>query len=587
MSHAAHLKDLRDELKTRKLDGFLIPRTDEFQSEFLAPYAERLGWLTGFTGSAGLGVVLADKAYVVTDGRYTLQIKAEVDAKLYQTGDIFADKAADWIADNTKKGMVIGYDSFLHTPAQIEEFEKTLSSKGIELEAVDANPVDVVWKNQPSRPDDKVFLFDGKYAGRTSSEKRDLIAEKIKGFDLDHFIITQPDSIAWLLNIRGCDVAHTPVALSYADIDKAGNVTWYIDPSKVPDDVRAALGNHVTIQAPSQLEKDMTALAAKDQKLGLDYKRSPVWFKSVLGNDTAQLCDITDPVIAPRAAKLPAELDASRMAHKRDGQVLTKFFKWFADEAPKGNLSELDVVDKLLEYRKSTGLLKDTSFETICGWKGNGAIVHYRVTPKTNKAIKGDGILLLDSGGQYEDGTTDITRTVAVGTPTQEQRENFTRVLKGHIALARAVFPEGTTGAQLDTLARQPLWDAGLDFAHGTGHGVGVYLSVHEEAASISGRSHAPLKEGMILSNEPGFYKDGEYGIRIENLVIVKDTGKVNSAGRKMLGFETITLVPLDKSLIEPKLLTTDEQAWLDDYHKAVDDNMKGPDLCPALSCQP
>ena len=587
MSHSTRLKDLRNEIKSSSLDGFLIPRTDEFQSEFLAPYAERLAWLTGFTGSAGLGVVLGDAAYIVTDGRYTLQINAEVDANLYKTGDIFENKASDWIAENVKKGAVIGYDPYLHTPAQITEFEQTLKSKGIGLKPVSKNLVDAVWKNQPVRPDDKVILFEEKFAGRTSLEKRNLITEKIKSFDLDHFVITQPDSIAWLLNVRGSDVAHTPIALSYADIDKEGNVTWYIDPPKVPDEVRKKLGNRVTIQSPLQLEADMKILATHDQKIGLDYKRSPVWFKNILENDKAQLCDITDPIIAPRAAKLPAELDASRQAHRRDGQVLTKFFKWFAEEAPKGTLTELDVVNKLRQYREATGLLKDTSFETICGWAGNGAIVHYRVTPKTNKAIKGDGILLLDSGGQYEDGTTDITRTVAVGTPTQEQRENFTRVLKGHIALARAVFPEGTTGAQLDTLARQPLWDAGLDFAHGTGHGVGVYLSVHEEAASISGRSHAPLKEGMILSNEPGFYKDGEYGIRIENLVIVKDTGKVNSAGRKMLGFETITLVPLDKSLIEPKLLNANEQAWLDEYHKAVDDNMKGPDLCPALSCQP
>lgn len=571
------LSALRAQMASLKLDAFLLPRTDEFQSEFLAPYAERVAYMTGFTGSAGYAVFLPDHAMVASDGRYTLQLRDQVDANLYELADSTQIKIPEWVAEHVQKGGKVGYDPRLHTPAQISGYRALFESQDIALVPLNDNLIDRIWKNAPTRPDAPVILFDEAFAGRSAAEKRMLVAEKLKEKNLTHFVISAPDSIAWLLNIRSEDVAHTPVALSYAAITADGHVFWFINPDRVSDEVRSALGNAVSLISFDDTEDELKRIAGdKNNAIGLDCKRSTSWFIDLLDQGAASLSDMEDPCIKLRACKVEAEREAMRNAHKRDGVVLTRFFEWLRAEAPKGELTEQKIVDALRDARGQTGLLRDESFETICGWKGNGAIIHYRVTPETNKAIKGQGLLLIDSGAQYPDGTTDITRVIALnGAPTQEEREAYTRVLKGHIALARARFPEGTTGAQIDALARQPLWEAGLDFAHGTGHGVGVYLSVHEEATSISPRTHDAILEGMILSNEPGYYKEDAFGIRIENLVICYDTGEKLENGKRIFAFETITLVPFEHALIDEQLLTREEKDWVDAYHARCAENMK------------
>ncbi|MGE4312764.1 MAG: aminopeptidase P family protein [Pseudobdellovibrionaceae bacterium] len=571
------LEALRAQMAAQKLDGFLLPRTDEFQSEFLAPYAERVAYMTGFTGSAGYAVFLKDTALVASDGRYTLQIRDQVDSSLYALADSTQIKIPEWVADHVKKGGRVGYDPRLHSPSQISGYRALFDAKGIELVPLNDNLVDQVWKDAPSRPDAEIILFDEKFAGRSAEQKRLLVADKLQEKNLTHFVISAPDSIAWLLNIRSSDVAHTPVALSYATITADGHVFWFINPDRVSDAIRAKLGNAVSLIPFDETEGELSRIAAdKGNHVGLDFKRATSWFTQVLEKGAARVTDMEDPCIKLRACKVEAEREAMRIAHNRDGIVLTQFFDWLRAEAPKGALTEQHVVDALTHARGTTGVLRDESFETICGWQGNGAIIHYRVTPETNKEIKGQGLLLIDSGAQYPDGTTDITRVIALnGTPTAEEKEAYTRVLKGHIAVARAKFPEGTTGAQIDALARQPLWEAGLDFAHGTGHGVGVYLSVHEEATSISPRSHDPILEGMILSNEPGYYKEDAFGIRIENLVICYDTGEKLENGKRIFAFETITLVPFEDALIDKNLLTREEIDWVDAYHARCAENMK------------
>ena len=576
MTTQEKLSKLRAHLETLECDGFLLPRTDEYQSEYLAPYAERLSWLTGFTGSYAFAAILQDKANIVTDGRYALQIKQEVPPEHFAIGDVFENKVSDWIAENAAENSVIGYDPKLMTEKQLQQFEDAGIDKSIKFKALDRNPIDDIWDNQPSPPEKPTFLFSDKFAGRSSTEKRELIADEISRKNLSAFVITQPDVIAWLLNVRSDDIPHTPVALSYLVLHDNAHVDWYISEKRVSEDIRQKLGNSVSIRPPKLLESDLIALASNmDEKIGVDPERSPIWFQKVMEDGQAKVIKLKDPCIDIRACKIDAEQNAMRIAHKRDGRAVSAFIEWFKQEAPKGTLNELQVIDKLKEFREATGKLKDTSFETIAGWNANGAIIHYRADEKSNLSIKSPGILLLDSGGQYEDGTTDITRTLAIGAPSKEQIHKSTLVLKGHINLAMAVFPEGTTGAELDMIARKPLKDEGLNYAHGTGHGVGCYLSVHEEATSISPRSHNAVLEGMILSNEPGYYEEGEYGIRHESLVIVKDSGEKNSEGRRLFAFETITLVRFDESLIDRNLLTAEEIQWLDAYHQKCDENLE------------
>ncbi|HEX3485238.1 MAG TPA: M24B family metallopeptidase, partial [Micropepsaceae bacterium] len=540
---APRLARLRTELAARGVDGFLIPRADEHQGEYVPKRAERLAWLTGFTGSAGLAVVLMEKAAVFVDGRYTLQVRNQTDTSLFETLDLMNDGPANWIEANLPKGARLGYDPWLHTQANVERLKQSVERAGGQLVALESNPLDAVWPDQPEPPRARAVPHPIELAGETSQSKRARLAEDLKKRGVDAAIITMPDSLCWLLNIRGADVPHTPFALAFGILNADATVDLFMDAKKTSPELLSHLGNEVHLHAPDAFGPALDALAGKSALA------DPVWAASYifqrLEKAGAKIVRSADPCQLPKACKNAAELDGTRRAHIRDGQALTRFLAWFAREAPKGGLSEIDTVEKLESFRAATGMLKDVSFDSISGAGSNGAIVHYRVTKKTNRRIEPDQLFLIDSGAQFVDGTTDVTRTVAVGTPTAEMRDRFTRVLKGHIQLALARFPEGTTGAQLDAFARRPLWEAGLDYGHGTGHGVGSYLSVHEGPQSISSRGTVQaLKPGMICSNEPGFYKTGEYGIRIENLVLVKEA-EIPNAERKMLEFETLTLAPI------------------------------------------
>lgn len=558
------LDALRAELKKRNLDGFVIPRMSEFQGEFVAPYAERLAWLTGFTGSAGAAIVLTNNAAILTDGRYTLQLAQQADGRLYFFENVPRTGIAKWLNENAKAGQVIGYDPWLHPAHQVRDWESTLSGKNIKMIPVEDNPLDSLWETKPAFPRENAEVFPDKIAGSSSNEKRRNIASVLKEKKIQAMIITMPDSLAWLLNIRGADVAHTPVVLSFGIVHDDARVQWFVHPDKIPADVKNHIGSNVEIIDPSRLEMELRAL--ESQTVGLDFTRSPAWFWQKLPN----VKDTQDPCVQPKAIKTREEQDAIRAAHERDGAAMVNFLYWLEEHGKSGKITELDIDAKLQELRGRDNSYRGPSFDTIAGWGSNGAIVHYRATKETSKTIKSPGLLLIDSGGQYNDGTTDITRTVAIGEPTAEMKTRFTLVLKGHIALARARFPEGTNGAQLDTLARQPLWAEGLDYAHGTGHGVGCFLSVHEESAGISSRGREPLKPGMLLSNEPGYYREGAYGIRIENLVLVMKENKTSESGAALLHFETVSLAPIDRNLIRKELLSVEEIAWLNDYHARV-----------------
>ena len=562
MTHAQKLADLRAVLESEQVDGFLIPRADEYQGEYVPDSADRLRWISGFTGSAGIAVVLKDKAAVMSDGRYTIQLKQQVDAALFETEDSTKILPSEWILQSVKEGAVIGYDPRLHTPREI----KALKDKGLRVKALAANPLDAVWKDRPRAPSAKVELFPLSSAGIAAKDKLDQVANALKEKHLEAAIISLPDSIAWLLNIRSSDIPHIPVALSYAIVHENGTLDWFIDATRVGEDVQKSFGNRVSIKPPAEIEDSIAAL--KGKKILVDERRTSVWFTGLLEEYGVEWVDQKDPSIILKARKNEAEKQAMRNAHIRDGVAVTKFLKWLSQNGV--GKTEIEIEKKLEEFRKAAPEYRDSSFDTIAGFGSNGAIVHYRATRQTAKTLEKGNLLLLDSGAQYSDGTTDITRTVAIGAPTQEMKERFTLVLKAHIAVATARFPVGTTGAQIDALARAPLWQHNLDYAHGTGHGVGCYLSVHEEAASLSPRGVDPVEEGMIISNEPGYYKEGEYGIRIENLVLAVEDGVCDATGKKMLAFETITFVPMDINLIEFSLLNTDEKKWLASYHEKV-----------------
>lgn len=568
---------LRAELTRLGIDGFIVPHADEYQSEYLAPSNERLAWLTGFTGSSGAAVVLPDLAAAFTDGRYLLQIAEQVDGEIYEVVDITKAGVSDWLAVRGAKGQTIGYDPKLHTVSQIKVLESKLQAAGLTLVPLHTNPLDLLWTGRVEDPIKYAEVFPESLAGQSSADKRTAIATSLKEKGIASTVITLPDSIAWLLNIRGQDIPHNPLVLSYAILHNDGRLDWFVDERKLTPEVKAHLGNAVSVYPHASISYALKALTGPVQ---VDFERSSRWFVNHLTEAGIEVRDGADPSIAPKAIKTPAEQAAMREAHIRDGVAVTKFLYWFDQEAPKGKLTEMDVEAKLLEFRQAQSGLRDTSFDTIAGWGAHGAIVHYRVTPESNIPISGNGMLLLDSGAQYSDGTTDITRTICVGTPTTEMKDRFTRVMRGHISVAMAKFPENTPGAQIDTLARLPLWDAGLDFSHGTGHGVGCYLCVHEESARISPRGHSPIKASMIISNEPGYYKDGEYGIRCENLIMSYETGEVFADGRKMLAFKTITLAPFDKRLIDNTMLTHEERAWLMAYHQRVYDTL-APFLTP------
>jgi len=568
---AGRLAALRAQLKSAKLDGFIVPHADEHQNEFLPPRAERLAWLTGFTGSAGLAVILADEAAVFVDGRYSLQVRAQVDGDLYSYHHLIDEPVTGWLEKSLSEGVRLGYDPWLHGVRGVERLRKACDKAGAELVAVDGNPVDAVWSDQSPPPQTPVVAHELRFAGRASAEKRQGLAEELTENDTAAVVLTQPDSIAWLLNVRGNDVDHTPLPLSFAILNADATVDWFVDPAKVSDDLTAHLGNGVKRYMPDALGKALDKLGKAKKRVQACPDTAPSWVFDRLTAAKADIRRAADPVTLPKAIKNDTELDGTRAAHRRDGAALTRFLAWLAATAPDGGVSEIGAVEKLAEMRGGGEHFRQLSFGTISGAGPNGAIVHYRVTPETDRPLASGELYLVDSGAQYLDGTTDVTRTVAIGTPSAEMRDRFTRVLKGHIAIAMARFPAGTTGSQLDTLARQFLWQSGLDYDHGTGHGVGSYLGVHEGPQRIAKAGTAQaLKPGMIVSNEPGYYKEGAYGIRIENLVAVTAAEAIDGAERDMLGFETLTLAPIDRACVETSLMSDAERAWLDDYHARV-----------------
>jgi Xaa-Pro aminopeptidase len=569
----SRLAALRAELARCGLDGFIITRTDRHQSEYVPASEERLAWLTAFTGSAGAAIVFAGRAVIFVDGRYTLQVAEQVDGSLFEFAHLVELPPDKWIEANVPAGTRLGYDPWLATVDGAERLAKACAHAGATLVTVDTNPVDAVWSDRPAEPLAPVVLHDEKYAGETASAKLARLQAEIAKLKVDGLVVSDPHGLCWLFNIRGGDVAHTPIALGFALVPKEGRPLLHMDGRKLGNSVRAALLGLAELREPRDFASDLSAFAA-GHTLRLDQATGADALARLITGAGGKVARGSDPITAMKAAKNAAEIAGTRTAHRRDGAALTRFLAWFDRTAPGGTLTEISATEALEDFRAATGVLKDVSFPSISGAGPNGAIVHYRVNRKTDRAIRAGELFLIDSGAQYEDGTTDVTRTIAVGTPTEEMRERFTRVLKGHIAIARAVFPSGTTGAQLDSFARAPLWQAGLDFDHGTGHGVGSYLSVHEGPARISKLGHAPLAAGMILSNEPGYYKTGAYGIRIENLVLVTEAAPVEGGEKPLYAFETLTLAPFDRRLIVPAMLTEEERDWVDAYHARVRDTL-------------
>jgi Xaa-Pro aminopeptidase len=563
------LKALRAELKKRGLDGFVVPRSDEHQGEYVPRRAERLAWLTAFTGSAGAAVVFTDRAAIFVDGRYTLQVRRQTDTALFEPRDLITEGPGGWIETSAAKGARIGYDPWLHTAAAVEALKNAAKKAGATMVACDTNPIDAIWSDQPAPPLAKAVPHGLALAGETAEAKRTRIAEEIKAKGADAVVLTMPDSICWLLNIRGGDTPHTPFALSFAILNADGSTDLFIDERKSSPELAQHLGNSVRLLPPAEFTPSLDAL--KGKAVAADPVSGAAAIFDRLNTAGATIVRLPDPCQLPKACKNSVEIEGTRKAHVRDGAALSNFLCWFAREAPNGHLDEISAAKQLEGFRKATGALSDLSFDSISAASEHAAIPHYRVTRSSNLPVKTNEIYLIDSGGQYPDGTTDVTRTLIVGKPTAEMKDRFTRVLKGHIALATAKFPEGTTGAALDSFARRPLWEAGLDYEHGTGHGVGSYLSVHEGPQNISKRPiQQPLKPGMIVSNEPGYYKAGEYGIRIENLIVVQEAETPPGSERKMMEFETITLSPIDLELVEASLLTPGEREWLNAYHARV-----------------
>jgi Xaa-Pro aminopeptidase len=571
---AARVAALRAELKRRGLDGFVVPRADRQQNEYLPASEERLAWLTGFTGSAGAAVVLKDKAAVFVDGRYTVQADAQVDKAVFAIEHLVDTPPSRWLTTNARSGSRIGYDPWLHTSDGVEKLRQACADAGAELVAVDGNPIDTLWRDRPAPPSGPVTLRDITLAGESAADKLKRVRAELEKAKADAVVVSDPQNVAWTFNIRGSDIAHTPLALAFALIPREGRPRLYVEPNKLDNRTRAALEDIADIRTPDDLTRDLTGF--KDRSIRLDQASAVEALSKIVSEHGGKPVRAADPITLMKAVKNHAEIAGTRAAHLRDGAAMARFLAWLDREAPHGTLTEIEAVAALESFRRDTGLLKDVSFPTISGAGPNGAIVHYRVTRETNRKLGLNELFLIDSGAQYEDGTTDITRTVIVGAPTEEMRDRFTRVLKGHIAIATAIFPENTTGAQLDTLARTPLWQAGLDFDHGTGHGVGSYLSVHEGPARISKLGHVALRRGMILSNEPGYYKTAAYGIRIENLVLTIAAPEPPGAEKPLNAFETLSLAPIDRRLIDTRMLTMKERHWLDGYHSRVNEDI-GP----------
>ena len=572
-SYADRLKALREQLKADKLDGFVVPLTDEHMSEYVGSYAQRLAWLTGFEGSAGSAVVLPEEAAMFVDGRYTLQVRQQVSPTEWSYQSVPETSVAEWLKEHAPEGARIGYDPWLHTRDWVKRAREALASRGAELVAVDKNPIDEIWKDRPEASKAHLVVQSDEYAGKNAAEKRTEIGDWLAKHHADAAVLSALDSIAWAFNIRGADVTHTPVALAYALVNADGTADLFVAGEKIGPDVRKHLGNGVRLHERSEFESALAGL--KGKAVVVDPERAVAAIFDALDKAGAKVLPLRDPTILPKAIKNPAEIAGQKAAQTRDGAAIVKFLRWIDEEAPKGDVDELKASDHLESLRRASPELRDLSFDSISGAGPNGAIVHYRSSEKTNRKLEPGTLYLIDSGGQYVDGTTDITRTVPIGAPNAEMIDRFTRVLKGHIAIATAVFPKGTRGSQLDSFARRPLWEAGLDYAHGTGHGVGSFLAVHEGPQRISpvGSSQSggdePLAAGMIISNEPGYYKTGEYGIRIENLVLVVPR-EIEGAEKEMLGFETLTFAPIDRRLIDARMLEPEELVWLNCYHAHV-----------------
>ena len=585
-THEARLDALRKELVRQNLDGFVVPISDEHMSEYVGAYAQRLAWLTGFGGSAGTAVVLRDKAAIFVDGRYTLQVREQVDGRLWDYQSVPQTSVAQWLETNAPARARIGYDAWLHGKSWTTSAAAALEKRDGEVVAVTTNPIDAVWTDRPAPSAAPALVHPVELAGQSAQDKRAMVSTWLAEHEMDTVVIAALDSLAWLFNIRGSDVERTPVALAFALVQADGTADLFIDPAKVTAELSAHLGYAVRLHDRTAFEPALASFSGK--RVAADPERSVAAIFAALERANAHIVELRDPCVLPKAIKNPVEQAGHRAAQRRDGAAVARFLHWLADTAPSGTVDELTAADKLEAFRAETGALRDLSFDTISGAGANGAVVHYRVSPQTNRLLEPGSVYLVDSGGQYADGTTDITRTVWIGpdAPPAEVKDRFTRVLKGHIALARAVFPKGTAGSQLDSFARQYLWAAGLDYAHGTGHGVGSFLSVHEgpqriaKAAGGQAGTGQDLQPGMIVSNEPGYYKTGEYGIRIENLVLVEPRDIPGAEG-EFLGFETLTHVPIDRTLVEPALLGPEEREWWNAYHAQVlailGDQVTGP----------
>jgi Xaa-Pro aminopeptidase len=567
---AARVAALRAELATHQLDGFIVPRADEFQGEYVPASAERLYWLTGFSGSAGSAIVLADKAALFTDGRYIVQAGQQVDPAIFAIVRVPDGKPSAWIAANTKPGARIGYDPRLFTQTEIEGLEKALAGSERAIVAVTNNPLDAVWIDRPAPPLGPVVLHPESMAGRPAAEKLAELQAELTWAKEQAMIIGSPDSIAWLLNIRGSDLPHTPFPLSFAIVPQAGPLRLFIESRKLNPNVHAALAPIATFHEPTALDGHIAALGSTKATVRVDPGATSAWFFAELAAAGAVVVRGEDPCRLAKARKNAAEIAGARAAHARDAVALCRFLAWLDREAPKGGLDEVSCAKRLEDYRRDSGELLDLSFGSISAAGAHAALPHYRPSYASNAPLKPDSIYLIDSGGQYRDGTTDVTRTIAIGTAPEAARRAATLVLKGMIAISTARFPVGTRGVDLDPFARRALWAAGLDFDHGTGHGVGSYLSVHEGPHGLSRRAMTPFEPGMIVSNEPGYYEEGAFGIRIENLLVVTPAESVPGGNRLMLGFETLTLAPIDRGMIMAELLDASERAWLDAYHARV-----------------
>jgi Xaa-Pro aminopeptidase len=566
----ARVQALRAELARRGLTGFIVPRADRHQNEYVPEADERLAWLTGFTGSAGVAVVLRERAALFVDGRYTLQVRQQIDQSLFAVEHLGDNPPHQWLEKNLTAEDRIGYDPWLHTVDSVERLAKACAANGAALVAVEPDLFDAIWTDRPPQPLGAVVLHDIAFAGEAAVTKLARIRPEIGKLKADALVLSDPHCVAWTFNIRGSDVQHTPLPLAFAIIPREGRPALYVDGRKLANEVRDSLETLADVREPASFARDLGRLGEEKKTVRIDQATAADALARLITSHGGKLSRGPDPIVVMKAVKNSVEIEGAKAAHRRDGAAVVRFLAWLEGAAAGGRLSEIEAVEALESFRRETGKLKDVSFPTIAGAGPNGAIVHYRVTRKTNRMIVAGSLFLVDSGAQYLDGTTDITRTLAVGAPSEEMRERFTRVLKGHIAIARATFPDGTNGSQLDPFARQFLWQAGLDFDHGTGHGVGSYLSVHEGPARLSKLGTVALKRGMILSNEPGYYKTDQYGIRIESLVLVVEAPAVAGAEKPLNAFETLTLAPIDRRLIKPDLLTSEERQWLDAYHTRV-----------------